>query len=103
MPLGICTHSIPVQFVDASDILNHLMNIMNQKSALPMSYDFGSRSTRKRNHWTSQRHSLDHHHAKWLFPLNRVQQTTGATQQVDLLLHIDRANILDVLIIKLWL
>src|SRR6185369_12544567 len=53
---------------------------------------FRHRSIGPRNHWSAARQRLDHHEAKWLWPIYREQQCTSVTQKLILLTSTDLAN-----------
>src|SRR5690348_4988917 len=83
--------------------MHHLIHIVDEKTALAMDHDLRGGTAWECDDGTSQRHCLDHNHAKGLLPTNRVEKTTRTTEQMDLLLLIDRTNVGNLLSINLWL
>src|SRR5918911_5623533 len=92
-----------INLINVRDETHHFLNIMNEKAGFTMYNNFWGSSTGKRDNRTTKSHSLDHYHPKWLFPLKRVEKTTGAAQQANLLFHIHRPNVPHLLIINMWL
>src|SRR5881227_3175291 len=94
---------ITINLINARNKAYHFCDIMYQEASFTMDNNFRSGSTRKRNDWTAESHSFNHHHTKRLLPLNRVEESAGTTEQANFLFHIDRANVFDLLIINLRL
>src|SRR6266702_5225524 len=92
-----------INLINARNKAYHFCDIMHQEASFTMDNNFRGGSTRKRNDWTAEGHSFNHHHTKGLLPLNRVEESAGTTEQTDFLFHIYRANVFDLLIINLRL
>src|SRR5690242_19548168 len=103
MMLDMRAGGCAINLVDSSNRLHHLMHSLDQKAAFLMGDNFWGRPTTKGNDRTPYRHCLDHHHAKWFFPLDGVEQATGAAKQIHLLLHVYWANVRDLLLVKMRL
>src|SRR5947209_10871933 len=103
MALNMHACYITINLIYARNKAYHFCDIVHQKASFTMDNNFWCGPTRKRNDRTAQRHSLNHYHTKGLLPLNRVEESSGTTEQADFPFHIDRANVSDLLIINLRL
>src|SRR2546430_735389 len=102
MMLDMGAYSCSVKLVNPGKTVHHLIHISNQKATRSMSDNFWCRATIKCNDGTSCGHALDHHHAKGLFPLDRIERRTRTTQPLHLLLPANRTNVGDLVLIDAW-
>src|SRR5689334_9118226 len=83
-------------FMNLANGCDGLRFILHNVSRHPMIDNFGNRSSVESDHRRSASHSLNHHDAKWLGPVDGHENSHRSTQAVrllrfaDLTLHFDR-------------
>src|ERR1700686_1470640 len=101
MLCNVLARCVAVDCVNRSNGVYHRIDIWYKEPGLPFYNELGRGSPVKRNDRATHRHCFDHHHAKWLFPLNRIEEGARATKKAGLLLYIHRTDIADLLIVDL--
>ena len=86
----------PIEFGEAGDGFDRLVDVANDESAAPGLDHFRHRRRVKGNHRCAARHGLDHDQAEWLGPVDREQQRAGVAEEGTLLPIVDLTDIFDV-------
>src|SRR5258708_1052575 len=91
-----------VKRVNLAYTCSHLLNSINQKTRFAICYYLVHSPTPKSDNRAASSHSLNHHHAKRLFPQEGIQQCARGMEQTIPLMPRNRANIANLLSIQFW-
>src|SRR5690242_1057852 len=103
MLLDVLAYHTPINLINPGHRLHHLINILHQKACLPIDDNLRGSSAREGDHRTAYSHSFNHHHAKWLLPLNRIEESPATTKQAEFLAGRGRADKTNLIVVDLGL